>query len=71
MFELQPSGDHSFFALPAILFHLLSVDYFTTMALFPQEILERVLAHAVVAPASPFPRAPWHSSAVILGALFK
>ncbi|KAJ7929415.1 hypothetical protein B0H13DRAFT_2652360 [Mycena leptocephala] len=32
------------------------------MALFPQENLERVLAHDVVTPASPHHRAPWHSS---------
>jgi hypothetical protein len=38
--------------------HLLSVDYFTTMALFPQEILKRALVHAVVTPALPQHRAP-------------
>ncbi|KAJ7792739.1 hypothetical protein B0H13DRAFT_2689748 [Mycena leptocephala] len=41
------------------------------MALFAEEILEHVLAHAVVTSASPHHRASWHSNTVILGALFK
>ncbi|KAJ7878738.1 hypothetical protein B0H14DRAFT_3435345 [Mycena olivaceomarginata] len=32
----------------------------TALALFPEELLERILLEAVVAPASPHPRAPWH-----------
>jgi hypothetical protein len=33
----------------------------TALALFPEELLERILLEAVVAPASPHPRAPWHT----------
>ncbi|KAJ6598344.1 hypothetical protein DFH09DRAFT_1394532 [Mycena vulgaris] len=31
-----------------------------TLAAFPEELLERILAHVVVAPSTPHPRAPWH-----------
>jgi hypothetical protein len=64
-----PTGDHSCSAGDS--FDLLLVDYFTTMDLFPEELLERALAHAVVTPASPHPRALWHSSAIVICALFK
>ncbi|KAK7052164.1 hypothetical protein R3P38DRAFT_2502609 [Favolaschia claudopus] len=32
-----------------------------TLPSFPEELLERILAHAVIAPAAPHPRASWHS----------
>ncbi|KAJ7894468.1 hypothetical protein B0H14DRAFT_2683298 [Mycena olivaceomarginata] len=32
----------------------------TTLASFPEELLERILAHTVIAPPAPHPRAPWH-----------
>ncbi|KAJ7238077.1 hypothetical protein B0H12DRAFT_1190416 [Mycena haematopus] len=31
-----------------------------SLALFPEELLERILLHAVVAPSAPHPRASWH-----------
>ncbi|KAF7369158.1 hypothetical protein MVEN_00243000 [Mycena venus] len=34
----------------------------SSLALFPEELLERILADTVVAPAAPHPRAPWHPS---------
>ncbi|KAJ6618140.1 hypothetical protein B0H10DRAFT_1947761 [Mycena sp. CBHHK59/15] len=34
----------------------------TTLACFPEELLERILAECVVAPPSPHPHAPWHPS---------
>jgi hypothetical protein len=57
MFELQHSGDHFFLALPATL-SIFSVDHFIIMTMvFPEELLERVLAHAIINPASPHHRA--------------
>ncbi|KAJ7894448.1 hypothetical protein B0H14DRAFT_2683161 [Mycena olivaceomarginata] len=32
----------------------------TTLASLPEELLERILAHTVIAPPVPHPRAPWH-----------
>ncbi|KAJ7691251.1 hypothetical protein B0H14DRAFT_3531962 [Mycena olivaceomarginata] len=32
----------------------------TTLASLPEELLERILAHTVIAPPAPHPRAPWH-----------
>ncbi|KAJ6551261.1 hypothetical protein B0H19DRAFT_1073004 [Mycena capillaripes] len=34
----------------------------STLAAFPEELLEQILADAVIAPATPHPRAPWHIS---------
>ncbi|KAJ7097713.1 hypothetical protein C8R44DRAFT_889233 [Mycena epipterygia] len=33
----------------------------STLAAFPEELLERILAAVVVAPPTPHPRAPWHT----------
>ncbi|KAJ7312833.1 hypothetical protein DFH08DRAFT_821678 [Mycena albidolilacea] len=32
----------------------------TTLASLPEELLERILTHTVIAPPAPRPRAPWH-----------
>ncbi|KAJ7725118.1 hypothetical protein B0H14DRAFT_2544397 [Mycena olivaceomarginata] len=32
----------------------------TALASLPEELLERILAHTVIAPPAPHPRAPWH-----------
>ncbi|KAJ6598340.1 hypothetical protein DFH09DRAFT_1131553 [Mycena vulgaris] len=37
------------------------MSFSITLAAFPEELLERILAHVVVAPSTPHPRAPWHS----------
>ncbi|KAJ7041049.1 hypothetical protein C8F04DRAFT_1391482 [Mycena alexandri] len=47
---------------PGLAACLTSDHFFASMSLsqFPEELLERILAHAVASPPAPHPRAPWH-----------